>query len=153
MTTYRFIDKAVEAIMTHLQTYLPAQIAAVNAERGLLLTSPLAYVDANVPTDMRSPLVEIFDISGQCTDDHGDEWDIACGVALSFSGNADLVANERKMRAYATALIKTIRSDATLGGKVSAAFLADYSSEVMRGDSSTTRNVFQLTVRCIVKDT
>jgi hypothetical protein len=156
MAGERFVDLAVVKLAAYVRANLPAKLRAVETAQGLTTNSlidPVEYVEANVPTDTRNPLVEVFDTLAQVEDAHADKWMVACTVALSFTGDADLVANERTMRRYATALKDCIRASRTLGGTVKRCDIGDYSSEVVRGPNAAIRYVFTINARVGIADT
>lgn len=155
MAGERFVDLAVTSVAAYVRANYPTKLRALETAQSLAANSledPLEYLEANSPMDLRSPLVEVFDTAARCIDHHGDVWQVDVTIALSFTGDADVSANEKRMRRYATALKDTIRASSTLGSKVPLADLGDYSSEVVRGSNSTTRYVFTLGVRVGVDD-
>lgn len=155
MAGERFADLAIVSLAASIEANFATYARALETAQGLAagtLADPVDVLEANNPNDLRSPLIEVFDSDGDCVNNRTNEWDISCTVALSFAGDSDIEANERTMRRYTTVMIDTLRHDVTLGGKVTALSLMDYSSDVLRGDSSATRYVFAFKVSINLRD-
>lgn len=155
MAGERLIDAAVKALTSMIATNFPIYARALETAQGLAenaLPDPIEVVAANNPHDLRSPLIEVFDAAARCVNNRTNEWEVTCTIALSFTGDADVSANELMMRRYTTVMIDTLRNSATLSGVVTAVSLRDYSSDVLRGPSSATRYVFAFGVVIDVKD-
>lgn len=157
MAGERLADLAVKALALTLRNGIADQLDALETAQSLTagtMVDVAEVVEANAPNDVRSPLIEVFDTSGECNDGRGGVWMFQLGVALSISGDADVVANERSLRRYVTAIISTIRAAPALGNSsIIAADVMTYTSEVFRGAASATRYVAMLTVNVHVDDT
>jgi hypothetical protein len=155
MAGERLIDATIKALANMISANFATYARDLEAAQGLTvntLPDPIEIVAANNPEDLRSPLIEVFDAAARCVNNRMNEWEVTCTIAMSFSGDADISANELMMRRYTTVMIDTLRNSATLSGVVSAVSLRDYSSDVLRGANSATRYVFAFGVVCDVRD-
>lgn len=146
----RYEEHAVQALLGVLASaQLTDQLRAVESAAGLssgALTDPKAVVDAALPFDNRSPLIQVYDESGQMVDQLQGVYAVTCVVLLSYTGTADIVAGERFMRRYLTAIRDTLRANALLRyplindlPQVIGALLRGHDRATF-GDESTTRH-------------
>lgn len=125
------------------------QLRAVEADRGLTagsLTDPRAVIDAFVPNDNRSPLVQVYAEGGEIVDQVQGLYACNAVVAVSYTGGTNMVASEQFMRRYLSALINTIRTNPLLRSptlldapQVVGALLGP-DDRVIFGDDSATRH-------------
>ena len=155
MAGEKYADKAVAKLAAYLAAQYPAQLRIVETAQSLTtnsLTDPVAYVQADLPDDGRSPLMEIWEESGDPIDRRNtlDAYDLT--VAVTYAGDADIAAGRLRMRRYMTALIDCLRADPTLSSTVQLAFDKDRSFDVARGKDSATKHVCALGVEVHVHD-
>lgn len=157
----QYEEAAVDAMVKVLaSTQLTASLRAVEADRGQAprsLPDPVAVVDAFLPNDNRSPLIQVYQDDGEMVDQREGLYAANLVVALSYSGDTDMVANERLMRRYLSAIINTIRANPLLryptvgdAPQVIAALIGP-NNRVVFGDDSATRNHKGLAVQVRVQ--
>ena len=145
MAGEKYADRAIAELAAWLTAQLPAQLRQVETDQGLTpssLTDPVAVVKARVPSDNRSPLIEVFEESWDYIDFRQRLLSVDCSIVCSFTHDADISAGELFVRRYLTALLRTLEQDATFGGKVEACIPRDGSSAMIQGAQSETREVF-----------
>ncbi len=148
-----FAELAVKSLCDFLQANYPAQLSAIEATAELepgSIAPPLKYVPALLENDNRAPLVMIWDESFDPVSPQREAlYAAGCRVALTQLGGTNLADNSVELRRRVSALIRTVRADSTLGGKVQAAVLREGSISFSFGDKSATRlaYVFPIEVR------
>lgn len=135
----------VLAALADETTGLVAQLRAVETADSLdanTLPDPEAFVAAQVPTDPRSPLVQVYD---EASENSGSEWrnriagvDVTIGV--TYNGDADLEAAELVMRRYVRAVRMVFDADPTCGGIVGQVWITDANRSLEITYDSVTRH-------------
>lgn len=155
MSNERLAELAVEALAATLETYIAAQLDAIETEQSLAagtLPDFAAVERSNVPGDPRTPLLEVYDTDSAWVDFYGRIFDVTCKVAFSVvHADADPVPTDRLMRRYYTAVIKTLRAHETLGDLVLSATPGACTSGLAIGEAEV-RAVSELTVVVRVQD-
>lgn len=156
--TARYTDKAVTSLADYIRTHIAARLRAIEVEEDLeenSLADPQAVVAARVPSDNRTPLIEVFDEGWEFLKKANQRLlAVDCTVSWSYASDTDLVAGAKTLRRYETALLKLLElGDWRLGGAVVLAIPTDGASGVVRGDNSATRHVFTQGVMVHVHDT
>jgi hypothetical protein len=155
MANERYAEKAVVSPAAYLRANLAAQLDAIETEQALtsgVLVDPVEFLEANAPDDNRSPIVEVFVASGSPEHERERLYSFGCGVALSYSSDADIAAGERMLRRYYTGVLKTLQASSTLGGTVQHAQAGAVDFLAERGSDATTRHTFVLDVEVRVND-
>lgn len=134
---------AVSSLATYLAAHLPAALRAVETADSLTVSSipdPVAYVQAEVPADTRSPLVMVFDVASipEQAGHRNHLAEVDCTIGVLYSSDADLEGAELLMRRYVRALRDVLDLDPHLGGTVAAAWWTDENrNPPMTYDSAT----------------
>lgn len=150
MANEKYVDRAVKQVAAFIRANLPTQLRQVETDQGLTansLTDPVEVVEARVPFDTRSPLIEVYEESGVYESFSERLMVVDCSVVCSFTHDANVAAGELFVRRYMTALLRTMEQDATLGGTVNAAIPIDIESAVIRSAPGETTEAFALGVQ------
>lgn len=121
MAGEKYGDKAIANLLSYYETNLPTYLRAVETAQSLCASSladPVDYIPAYVPDDTRSPLFQVFTLSGESLDPRNQLYLYDCVINVGYSSDADIEAGQLFMRRYMTALIDTLVADRTLGGNV-----------------------------------
>lgn len=157
----QYEEAAIAALVNVLaSSQFTDALRALEVDRGLAprsLPDPVAVVDAFLPNDNRSPLIQVYQDDGDMLDQKEGLYASQAVVAVSYSGDTDMVANERLMRRYLSALMNTVRANPLLryptladAPQVVAALLGP-NNRVIFGDDSATRNHKGLAVQVRVQ--
>ena len=145
MANERYIEHAVKALAEFVEANYQAALTAIEVEQSLdadAIKPPHAYVAAEVPDDNRSPLVEIYADGWGYADQRNGILVVDCKVIVSFVSDCQIVAGERDLRRYVTAILKPIQENPTLAGEViQCEILEGVTDATNRTDDSTTRFV------------
>lgn len=156
----RFEELAVAAVVAALEDETFGLAVQLGALRTLLtlttadLPDPEAIEGAAVPSDARSPLVQVFDAAAQPLQaghrHHLAEVDLTIGV--SYNGDANVAAGELVVRRYLGAIRDVLDASPTCGGRVSQAWWTDANRELDITYDSITRHTRAIGVNVRVHD-
>ncbi len=145
----QYVAKAVKGMQAQLESQLPTEITALETELGLsagAIVPPVDYVRHRAPQDNRSPLIQVFDTGPFSEIQQQDGiWLVAVMIRFSYVGDANVEANEDRVRDYVTAIMRAVLDDTTLGGEASGANFVGGEPFVLVGDESSTRYVWEFT--------
>lgn len=120
-----YVALAVDSMAAHHVTNLETELRQVETDNSLTanaLTDPEAYVKYRAPFDNRSPIIQIYDEGGGPAEGDGSQrtgiFSFRILVVLLYAGEGDFEINEVFVRRYATAMLRTVLKDITLGGTV-----------------------------------
>lgn len=151
----RYAQKAVDALHATFASGFAEELRLIETEESLdegELRDPVDYVKAFTPADNRSPLVQIYELSGVPISHRNRLTAVECTVAVTYNGGTDIEADELRMRRYLTAMIRVIELDTTLGGRVTGAIWTDFERGLNIIDEASTRHVRALGVEMRVHD-
>lgn len=132
----------------YLRAYELAAGLATNA-----LPNPVAYERASLPSDTRSPLVQVFDgawvpgVAGQ----RNRLWHADLTVVLEYTSDAQLVGAEDLMRAMVAAMVDLFSANPIQDGVGFAVTDGDRSHAMVEQDSMI-RHVRALGLKAMVQD-
>lgn len=155
---YAFEEKAVAALAAHLADDTDgfvAQLRAIETELELdegALPDPESIEDAYLPTDARSPLIQVYEEASEPESHRERLAFVDCTVAITYNGDSDLVASERLMRRYLQAFRMCFAASATLGGRVGQAVWTDANRSYPMTYDSVTRHARAIGVLVRVQD-
>jgi hypothetical protein len=152
-----YLQQAVDAVRNAYNSGFAAALDAIETEESLdpgTLVDPLEYLTYWAPHDNRSPLMQCYDVGFQVESQRSSLYVVRVGALLTYNGDADLDASERRMRRYVTAMVRAITADTTLGGAaIQAAFVGARQTRKEQGDSSASRYAYQIEWDVWVQDT
>lgn len=112
----RYISHAVESVAAYFEANFPTYVAQINTEESASLAVPVVYSRGSVPSETRSPALEVVDDRSDVFDTATNVWDHTIDVNLILKAiDADLIAHQIAMRQYISAMHLTVHSDGTLG--------------------------------------
>lgn len=158
MSSYAYEEIAVDGVATWLAdaTYgIEAQLRAIEVERTLdanTLPDPEAIEQAYLPTDARSPLVQVYEEASESTDHRARLALVDLTVAVTFNSDSDLPAAELLLRRYLEAIRRCLAADSTCGGTVGQAVWTDANRSYPLTYDSVTRHARAIGVLVRVQD-
>ncbi len=100
--TDRYVDLAVNSVTSFISANLPAALRLIETEKGLaadFLTDPIEYVNAAIPDDNRSPLIEVYDTDWIMDDQSLGLMTVTVAAQINLlSQDIDFVMMQRNMR-------------------------------------------------------
>lgn len=150
-----YIEKAVNALHSYIQTNYAAALRTIESEQSLTassLTDPVAYVEAYAPDDNRVPLIEVYEVGWSMEDQRNGIVYVRCDVVVSWAGDADIVSGQLRTRRYITALLRILRSGQTLSSTVNGVLIGSGESAVAHGSVSATRHTFRQSVTVMIDE-
>lgn len=155
----RYIEQAVDALYSQINDDLPGKLDDVESDSGLSagdLPNPVAVLKYQAPGDMRTPLVQVFDLGmspyGEDGQRHG-VYTVPCRVTLAVGSDANVAAGEVKTRRYVDALMRSVLGDETLGGSALQCWFTGAQASIELNESTPTRHVydfdFEVTVQSV----
>jgi hypothetical protein len=142
MANEQFMERAVEAVAAYFEAQLPTHLRAVETARTLsaqTLADPVAYLRSDVAQDLRSPLVQVWSEDGEAEDTLASVWSYRVSVALTFTGDVDIIGGAVKARQYLSALQRTAKAArmSNLSGAVNGVIERRHSTVPIAGSNST----------------
>lgn len=154
MAGERYMQLALVALRDFLSSNIGTQLSTIESEQSLgsgALPAPTFLLGPPVPDDNRSPLVEVFPLEGASVEERQRLYAFAIGVAISYSGDADLELSMLHFLSYHTAVLKTVQADYSLGGDVGTCIPGRCNFSA-RGDSAKTRFCVEQTFTIHIQD-
>lgn len=119
MPTLRYASAAVENLRSWLSTNYPTYLTTINTEEGTSLAAPDVYRGAIHPFAHEKVALEVECNSFFPEDQVNDVWMSDCLVHVVIRGkDADVVQLQKDLRIYASALVRGLDANPTLGDKV-----------------------------------
>ncbi len=140
----RWVGRAVEAVASTLEAYLPAQLRIVEAAEELeegALVDPVEYVRAPIPYESRAPIVEVYADGWEWIDQRNRIMKVVVVVCLHHLGDSDVVAGKATLERYITALVDTLLKHEDADGQVIGFVLDAGQPEFTRGEDNRTRHI------------
>jgi hypothetical protein len=139
MTIMRFSEKAIESMALFIEGGINAQLRLVETDRGLASGSlpNWAEVCRGLTTLLDNwPHFEVWETKVSCQSYLEDIYEVDCKVGLAIVGDADLSAGQLMLRRYEEAMLRLLRSDRTLGGRVLEAVESSLEAGITKEDES-----------------
>ena len=155
----RYIEQAIDALYTQINADLPGKLTDVETDSSLAagaLPAPVAILKYQAPADMRTPLVQIYDLGLSPHDEDGQRhgvYDVPCRVTLAVGSDADIAAGEVKARRYVDALMRSVVNDSTLGGSAVQCLFTGAQASLELNESTPTRHVYDFDFDVTVQST
>lgn len=156
----KYEQRAVDALHAVFTAGFATQLRAVETDEGLssgALTDPQAYIRAFVPSDNRTPLIQIYAEGGEPLGDSGNRQNLSmidCTVVATYGATSDMEAAERFMGRYLTAMIQLVRANPRLGNAagIIGAWWTDFARTFPIIDQAATRHARGIGVMVHVQD-
>lgn len=114
----RYADASAEDLRSFLSSNLGTFISTISSEVGWspALAAPSIYRAGIHPAAVEPFSVEVEAVSFAPEDLHNNYWRTECNVHLVFRAlDSDIVLTQQRMRSYASAVVRCLMSDPSLG--------------------------------------
>lgn len=153
---HRFTERAVEALRDYIAANYESYLREVETELSLssgALPNPVAYMQADLPSDNRNPRVDVYEESWEFRDDDRDRMYMVvnCTIAWIYKGDADNEAGEILARRCLTAMLKCLWDGRDLGGEVTAIYFLNGSAGAVTEENAT-QHVFAQGVAVVLDE-
>jgi len=138
---------------SNFETYLTAVEVAQSLATGTM-AAPVDYIPRQAPEDNRNPLVMVYETDFDLLRNESQRagrWVVGVDTLIQWESDADLDEAKRTTQRYLTAIVDTIRSDATLGSAVVQATFAGYDIAPQTIDDAVTKHMLAVAWDVIVE--
>ena len=151
----RYVEQAVDALYTAINTRIAGKLDDVESDSGLsagALPDPAAVLKHQSTNDHRTPLIQVYEVGFGPHEVDGQRhglYDVSCRVDLVVGSDADASAGEVKTRRYVDALMRAVLEDAsdgadyTLGGLALHVLFIGARASLEMHDETPTRHVYE----------
>lgn len=153
----RYIEQALDPLHSQIETRIAAKLDDVESDESLTagsLENPLDVLKFEAPQDLRSPLIQVFDIGARPYGADGQRhglYEVACRVRAQVANDGDAEAGEEKARRYSDAVKRSILHDATLGGAVLQVVITGEAPSAQLNDTTSTFNFYDIDCDVLVQ--